>query len=338
MNVTVVGASGYSGSELLRILARHPKVEDITATSRQHEGKKVSSLHQNLLGVYDKNFKRMDDKALDADFVFLTTPHGESMSIAPSLVDRGIKVVDLSADYRFKDVGIYEKFYQKHTNPELCKKAVYGLPEAYRKEIKKATLVANPGCYPTSVILGMLPLTKIKEKLDLQKITVDSMSGTSGAGAKPTEFVHHSEINENLKSYNIGKHRHRPEMESILRGQFEKEVKVSFTPTLVPIVRGIQANIHIYGSNIEVDLMEHYKNFYAEEPFVRITETPYVKNVANSNYCDVGLWNDKNASQVIVVSAIDNLVKGAAGQAVQNMNLMEGFEETTGLKNIAGHP
>lgn len=337
MEVTVVGASGYSGSELLRILARHSKVDNINATSRQYEGKKVASLHQNLLGVYDKEFMPLDEKTLGVDLVFLATPHGESMNLAPSLIEKGVKVIDLSADYRFKDVKLYEKFYQKHTSPNLCSKAVYGLPEVYRKEIKKAQLVANPGCYPTSVILGLLPLAGFKKKFDLKKITVDAMSGTSGAGMKAGEFLHHSEVNENLKPYNIGKHRHRPEMELILEDQFKEDVRISFTPTIVPIIRGIQSNIHVYGDG-DVNLLEHYKKFYTKEFFVRIIEAPNVKNVANTNYCDIGLWYDENSSQAVIISVIDNLVKGAAGQAVQNMNIMQGFEETTGLTTIAGHP
>jgi N-acetyl-gamma-glutamyl-phosphate reductase len=337
MKVTVVGGSGYSGSELLRILARHPKVGELRATSRQYEGKKASSLHQNLLSIYDKEFEPLSEKTLDADVVFLATPHGESMTIAPKLLEKGIKVIDLSADYRFKDPHVYEMYYQKHTSPQLCKKSVYGLPEAYRRDIKKARLVANPGCYPTSVILGMLPLAGMKKKCDVKRITVDSMSGTSGAGSKPTEFLHHSEVNENLKVYNVGKHRHRPEIEAVVSEQFKSSVRMSFTPTLVPIIRGIQSNIHVY-CNTSFDLMGYYRKFYLEEPFVRITETPAVKNVAHTNYCDIGCWYDKNASQMTIITAIDNLVKGAAGQAVQNMNIMQGFEETTGLATIAGHP
>lgn len=336
MDVTVVGASGYSGGELLRILVRHPKVEKLNATSRRHEGEKVSSLHQNLLGIYDRKFMPMDGKALDVDYAFLATPHGESMNITPNLLERGIKVVDLSADYRFKDASVYEKNYQKHSSPELCGKAVYGLPEAYRKMIKKARLVANPGCYPTSVILGLLPLTTWKGRLNLDSIVVDSLSGTSGAGYTASEFLHHSEVNENLKAYNITRHRHRPEMEFILGERFGRRVRVSFTPTLVPIVRGIQSNIHVKcGADA---IAEHYRRFYAREHFVRMTETPQVKNVNNTNYCDIGLWHDANTGHLIVISVIDNLVKGAAGQAVQNMNIMQGLCENAGLDSIAGHP
>jgi N-acetyl-gamma-glutamyl-phosphate reductase len=338
MDVSVVGASGYSGSELLRILARHPKVEGMNATSRQHEGERVSSLHQNLLGVYDDEFKPLDEKTLDVDIVFLATPHGESMNIAPSLVERGIKVVDLSADYRFSDVGVYEKNYQKHSSPALCSKAVYGLPEAYRNRIKKASLVANPGCYPTSVILGMLPLATIKKKTGLDSVIVDSMSGTSGAGYKASEFLHHSEVNENLKPYNVARHRHRPEMEFILEERFKKKVRVSFTPTLAPIVRGIQSNIHVRCDAEGTEAAKHYGKYYEKERFVRITDTPQVKNVNGTNYCDMGIWQDANTGQLIIISVIDNLVKGAAGQAVQNMNIMQGLPETSGLDAIAGHP
>ncbi|MBM3309137.1 MAG: N-acetyl-gamma-glutamyl-phosphate reductase [Candidatus Altiarchaeales archaeon] len=335
MDATIVGGSGYTGGELLRILVRHPKAGNITVTSTQHAGKKVSSIHTNLRGVYDKEFKVMSEKTLDADVVFLATPHGESMNIAPKLVEKGVKVVDLSADYRFKDVKVYEQFYGKHASPGLCRQAVYGLPEINRSKIKKTQLVANPGCYPTSVILGVLPLKGMN--LKIEKVTVDSFSGTSGAGSKPTEFTHHSEVDENLKVYNVGKHRHRPEMEAVLSEQLNKKVKVSFTPTLIPVIRGIQSNIHISGKS-SIDMMKRYKKIYKKEPFVRITEMPYIKNVANTNFCDIGVWQDQNAGEVTVVSVIDNLVKGAAGQAVQNMNIMQRFEETEGLKNIAGHP
>ncbi|MDD5111788.1 MAG: N-acetyl-gamma-glutamyl-phosphate reductase [Candidatus Altiarchaeota archaeon] len=338
MDATIIGGSGYSGSELLRILSRHPKVETLNVTSRQHEGKDVSMLHQNLLGVYDKKFLSPEGKTLDVDVVFMATPHGEAMNIAPRLVDSGIKVIDLSADYRFRDIATYEKNYQKHSSPELNKKAVYGLPEAYRKDIKKAQLVANPGCYPTSVILGMLPLTASKGKMDLERITVDSMSGTSGAGIKASEFLQHSEVAENLKAYNVGKHRHRPEMESILSEQFKSDVRVSFTPTLAPIVRGIQSNIHVHTDGIDNNLPELYRTFYEKEHFVRITETPNVKSVNGTNYCDMGVWKDMDNTHIIIISVIDNLVKGAAGQAVQNMNIMMGYDETLGLTGIAGHP
>lgn len=337
MDVVVVGGSGYTGGELLRILVRHPEVEELEVTSRSHAGKKASMVHQNLLGVYDKAFVEYKPDKIDADVVFLATQHGESMSVAPKLLEKGVKVVDLSADYRIRDVRLYEKFYKKHESPQLLKDAVYGLPELYRKRIKKAMLVANPGCYPTSVLLALAPLAEFKDRIDAKKIVVDSLSGTSGAGAKPSETLHHPEVDENLKPYNVLDHRHRPEMEHIL-AEFLGDTRISFTPTLAPIIRGIQSNVHVFSSKKIEGLAEHYRRFYDKEYFIRITETPQIKNVANTNFCDIGVWYDENAKKILIISAIDNLIKGASGQAVQNMNVMSGYDEKMGLDLIAGHP
>ncbi len=337
MKVTIVGASGYTGSELLRLLVNHPEIDGITATSRTYAGKKVSDLHRNLHGIYNEKFHEFSLSRLDSDVVFLATPHTESMEYAPRILGKGIRVIDLSADYRFKDKRDYEKIYGKHKNPELLKQAVYGVPELFRNKIKNAKLVANPGCYALGAILAIAPLAKFQNKLDVEKIVVDAKSGTSGAGAKLSDFIHHPEVHDNLKPYKMVDHRHQPEIESVLLNFFKK-IKISFTPTLVPIIRGILTNVHVFSTTININFENHYKTFYKNEPFVRIMDVSYVKDVLNTNYCDISVHLDAENSRVLVISAIDNLIKGAAGNAIQNMNLMLGYKETTGLKLVAGHP
>ncbi|MFH1055107.1 MAG: N-acetyl-gamma-glutamyl-phosphate reductase [Candidatus Altiarchaeota archaeon] len=337
MKAIVVGGSGYSGGELLRILVAHPKVEKVETTSRTYAGKEVSDLHTNLRGLYNGKFNEYDAGKVDADVAFLAVPHGEGMEHAPKLLERGIKVVDLSADYRISDVKVYERYYQKHKNPELLKKAAYGLPELFRNEIKGASLVANPGCYTTAAILSLAPLKKFKEKVDLKKVVVDAKSGTSGAGAKPTEFIHHSEVFDNVKAYKVTGHRHQPEIEHIL-DRLMPGISVSFTPTLVPVVRGILSNAHVFGELDGDELKKQYADFYAKEKFVRIVENAHMKNVAYSNYCDIAVHYDSEKRRAVLISAIDNLVKGAAGQAVQNMNIIMGYKESEGLETVPYHP
>ncbi|MFC2154749.1 N-acetyl-gamma-glutamyl-phosphate reductase [Candidatus Altiarchaeota archaeon] len=337
MKVFVVGGSGYTGGELLRILANHPKVSGLETSSRSYKGEKVSSVHRNLSGVYEEKFKEFSLGKIDADMVFLALPHGESMKHVPGILEKGIKVVDLSADYRLP-LDVYEDFYVKHESSGLLEKAVYGLPELYRQEVKKAKLIANPGCYPTSVILGLAPLGKFAEKIELDKIVVDSLSGTSGAGAKPSEFLHHSEVHDNLKPYNVVGHRHIPEMEVYVGESFGEEVKISFTPMLAPFTRGIMTTIHVFLKGKVMGVREAYAKYYEKEIFVRVVDTPNIKDVGYSNYCDIGVHEDHRTRSLLIFSAIDNLVKGAAGQAVQNMNLMQGYTEDEGLKELAGHP
>lgn len=247
-------------------------------------------------------------------------------------------MIDLGADYRIKDARLYEKYYGlKHESQELLEKAVYGLPEMNRKEIRKADLVANPGCFVTAALLSLLPLSEFKDRIDLSKIVVDADTGTSGAGAAPSEFTHHSEVDENLKPYKVTGHRHQPEIEHVIN-RVMKGAKISFTPTLAPIIRGILSRTHLFGDLEGVNPREHYARFYDKEPFIRICDIPYVKNVAYTNYCDIGAHYDKEKKRILVIGAIDNLVKGASGQAVQNMNIMSGFKEDEGLKNIPAHP
>lgn len=341
MKVGVVGASGYTGGELLRLLAGHPECEVTCITSRKFAGKKVAEVHPNLRGILKIKFEDLAPErvASRCDFVFTATPHGASMSTIPFFVGSGIKAVDLSGDFRFKDVKTYERYYKlKHSCPGI--KAVFGLPELHRKEIKKARLVANPGCYATCVILGLAPL--VRQNLT-DTIAADAKSGISGAGAEPTHKTHYPLTAESVLPYSVAAHRHLPEVEQELRG-LNKKVNISFVPHLVPVIRGISATMHCFlrrSINGERIRTLYYK-FYKNEPFVRILnagEMPRMSAVRGSNYIDIGCFEvDEERKRAIIVVALDNLVKGAAGQAVQNMNIMSGFEETAGLKYVALYP
>lgn len=343
MNVGVIGASGYTGGELLRYLSMHEKCEVVCATSRKSAGKKVDIVHPHLNGVFDLILEDLSPSqvASRCDFVFTATPHGASMNIVSELIETGVKIVDLSGDFRFNDVAVYEKYYGlKHEHPEV--KAVYGLPELHREEIKKAQIVANPGCYPTSVILGLLPL--IREKIiQPDRIAADSKSGVSGAGAQPKPGTHFCMVDESVTPYLLTQHRHLPEMEQELR-RFEKNVKISFVPHLSPLIRGISTTLHCFFKKevSEKDVQDIYTEYYESEPFVRILRDgtiPRMSAVRGTNFIDIGGFGvDLERNRIIVVSVIDNLGKGAAGQAVQNMNIMSGYQETTGLRQVALHP
>jgi N-acetyl-gamma-glutamyl-phosphate reductase len=342
MKVGIIGATGYTGGELLRLLSRHRECEIVCATSRTSKDK-VSTIHPNLGGILDLKFEDLtvDEVSERCDFVFLATPHGTSMKLVPSLLDAGVKVVDLSGDFRFKDPKIYEKYYGiRHEHPEI--RATYGLPELYRREIKRASIVANPGCYPTSVILGLAPIVK-EGLIDVEKIVVDSKSGISGAGASPKDKTHFPVTAESVLPYNVSSHRHLPEMEQELRS-LNAEVRLSFVPHLVPVIRGICSTIHCFlvedvnGQSVQ----EIYSEFYNGEPFVRVLkygEMPRMSAVRGANYCDIGCFEvDRERRRIVIVSTIDNLMKGASGQAVQNMNIMMGYDEREGLEDIGIHP
>jgi N-acetyl-gamma-glutamyl-phosphate reductase len=337
MKALVVGGTGYSGGELLRILLGHSKVDDVDASSRGSAGKPVADTHQNLRGICAKKFVEFDASAADADVAFLAVPHGEAMDCAPRLLERGIKVIDLSADYRISDQALYEKYYVKHKSPELLKEAVYGLPELFRDKIRKAKLVANPGCFTTAAILSLAPLGDFKQRIDAEKVVVDAKSGTSGAGAKLQEWTQHMEVDGSLKIYKAVGHRHQPEIEHIMK-RFIPDISVSFTPTLVPTIRGILSNAHVFGDFTGVDLRKHYEGFYKNEEFIRVVDAAYTKNVTYSNYCDISVHYDAEKKRAVIASAIDNLIKGAAGQAVQNMNLIMGYDEAEGIGGIPYHP
>lgn len=340
IKISIVGASGYTGGELLRILYGHPEAEIIGAYGKTTAGKNITDLHPNLKGLMDFTIKEPDyqDLADASDLVFTATPHGTAMKFVPDILENGAKVIDLSADYRLDSAEVYENYYVKHESPEL--EAVYGLPEVYRDEIGGADLVANPGCYPTAAILTLAPLLK-EGLIDLSHIIIDSKSGTSGAGAKPSERLHHPTCAENLRAYKVTSHRHSPEIEQEAEKLAGKEVNTFFTPHLIPITRGILNTSHVFlqSPEEEGDLLDLYREFYSGEPFVRILEDlPQTNAVRGSNFCDIGLKASESTKRVSVISAIDNLVKGASGQAVQNMNIMFNLDEEEGLKEVALRP
>ena len=340
----IYGASGYTGQELLRLLIAHAKVEVVALTSRQYKGTPISDVYPLFRGVTDLTYIDASPEKVAGlcDVVFLAVPHGEAMAVAPAFLEKGTKVVDLSADFRLRDRATYEKWYIQHSAPELLAKAVYGLPELYREDIKRADLVANPGCYPTSVILGLAPLLK-GGYIGLSSIIIDSKSGTTGAGRNLQVGSLFCEVNEGFKAYKVGVHRHAPEMEQEISLLANEEVKILFSPHLLPVNRGILSTIY---ANMKEPLdTEHvtgvYEEYYGEEKFVRIYEAgslPNISSVRGSNYCDIGVTVDKRTGRIVIVSAIDNLMKGAAGQAVQNMNLMYGFPEDAGLELVSLFP
>ncbi|TDI99841.1 MAG: N-acetyl-gamma-glutamyl-phosphate reductase [Candidatus Dadabacteria bacterium] len=334
--VAVLGASGYTGSDLLRLLLVHPNVEITHLTAEKHAGKMISDVFPHLKGFLDLELKPLKPKSIpkDIDIVFAALPHGTSAKVIKELYERDIKIIDLGADFRLSNKN-YKKWYGEHPCPELIKKAVYGITELNRHKVKKAKLVANPGCYPTSSILGLAPLL-INKIADHASIIIDSKSGVSGAGRSPSLDYHYSEVNEGMKAYKVGEHRHMPEIEEALSNYSGLKVKVSFTPHLIPMDRGILSTIYVNlnKSLTTKKLIDIYNEHYKDERFVRISPEnvyPSTNQVRGSNYCDIGVKVNSNNTAVIV-SVIDNLVKGASGQAVQNMNVMMGYEETTGLE------
>ncbi len=340
IEVSIIGATGYTGAELLRLLSNHCEVEVKYITSRKEEGKHVFKVHPHLKGIkkYENLYFTNDLDKIDADLVFTATPHGASMEIVPDFIERGIKVIDLSGDYRFEDISLYEKYYKIKHKGLVDAKIAYGLPELHRKEIKEAQLVANPGCFPTGCILAVAPL--VKEKIIEERIIFDSKTGVSGAGINPTETTHFPNVNENINPYKITTHRHTPEIEKELKKL--GNVKVSFTPHLAPITRGILTTAHTFlVEDIDrEDIIKIYEKFYKDEIFIRIfsEEIPKLTWVRGTNFCDIGGFEIDEHNRLVIISAIDNLVKGASGQAIQNMNIMFGFDEKEGLFNVGLHP
>jgi len=338
IRVSIVGASGYTGRELIKILLKHSRAEIAHLTSETYKGKRISEVHKRLAGFIDKRFEKpnIDKVARDSDFIFLALPHGKSQKPVSEFLKKGKRVIDLSADYRLKDKSLYKKWYGfEHSYPRLLKRAVYGLPEIYKEKIEKSSLVANPGCYPTGVILGVAPL--LAHGLgDGNSIIVDAKSGVSGAGRKLDIAYHFSECHENLVAYNVGQHRHIPEMEQELSRISKEKITISFTPHLVSMDRGILSTIYV---NLEGKLsldkaLSVYEEYYRRAPFVRILPKhafPEVRNIVDTNFCEIGLMVDERTNRIIVITAIDNLIKGASGQAVQNMNIMSGFGEAEAL-------
>ena len=340
IKIGIVGASGYSGSELLRFLVNHPGALQVAlCTSETYAGQCIDSVLPNLRGFLSSKFEALDLDSLKerVDAVVLAVPHKVAMSFVPQILAQGLRVVDFSADYRLEDAETYETWYHvEHTSTSLMSTSVYGLPERYRDCIRSAQLVANPGCYPTSAILAAMPFVKLGV-VALDSIIVDSKSGISGAGPKPSENTHYANRESNFIAYNIGIHRHTPEIEQELSAVASEPVRVTFTPHLVPMTRGILSTVYMrLTEEISTEeALNMYAKFYEHEPFVRVLPTgtyPQTKAVLGSNYCDVGLEVDARTRRIVAMAAIDNLGKGAAGAVVQNLNLMFGFKETDGLQ------
>lgn len=339
IKAAVLGATGYAGIELVRILSAHPEVEIKLLGSQSFDGQPISEVYGNFSHVLDLNCEKLDlDKICECDVAFTALPHGASKDVIPSLIERGLKVIDLSGDFRYDDVKVYEQWYQQeHSAPELLKESVYGLPELHREEIKKARLIGNPGCYTTCSILGAYPLLKSGIG-KAENVIVDAKSGVTGAGRGLGLAYHFCECTENSKAYKVATHRHTSEIEQELSKAAGQEVIISFTPHLIPQKRGILSTIYVNLNKkcTTEELVDIYKDFYKDEYFVRVKEAgklPETKHVAGSNFVDIGIVADPRINRAVIVSAIDNIYKGAAGQAVQNMNILFGLDEKNGIKN-----
>ena len=333
----IVGGTGYTGVELLRILAVHPDVEVKCITSRSEAGMPVADMYPNLRGHYDLAFSEPDPAVLaECDLVFFATPHGVAMRMIPELMAAGVRVVDLSADFRIKDLDVWAQWYgMRHETPEWVAKAAYGLPEVARNAIRQAQLVANPGCYPTAVQLGFLPLLE-SGLVNPGRLIADAKSGASGAGRQAKVGVLHGEVGESFKAYGASGHRHLPEIRQGLSLAAGQPAGITFVPHLVPMVRGIEATLYAELNNADDfdRLQALYETRFEDEPFVDVMpfgSHPETRSVRGANHCRMALHRQEGSNMVIVSSVIDNLVKGAAGQAVQNMNIMFGLDETLGL-------
>lgn len=338
IKVGIVGGTGYTGVELLRLLARHPQVELTAITSRKEAGMKVADMFPNLRGRVGLAFITPEEAGLEkCDVVFFATPNGVAMQQTRTLLDAGVKVIDLAADFRIKDVKEWEAWYKlEHACPDLIGEAVYGLPEVNREAIRKARLIANPGCYPTAAQLGFLPLIE-NGLVDTSHLVADCKSGVSGAGRKAETHILFAEAADNFKAYAVAGHRHLPEIRQGLSFAAGHSVGLTFVPHLTPLIRGIHATLYARLSKTDVDLQALYEKRYAGEPFVDVLPAgshPETRSVRGANICRIALHRPQGGNVVVVLSVIDNLVKGAAGQAVQNMNLMFGFAETTAIDEI----
>lgn len=339
VKVGIIGASGYAGAELYRLLLNHPHVEIVAISSQSYEGKMISHLYPSFYGVFDMTFTNDQEVIEKADMIFASLPHGLSEKYAKQCDEQGKKFIDLGADFRLDQEKDYQQWYQHdYQYPQLHEKQVYGLSEVNREQIKQASIIGNPGCYPTSITLGLYPLLKNHMHKD-EKIIIDSKSGTTGAGKSLTEDTHFPKCNESFHPYKIASHRHTPEIEQELSKMAHQVVHVMFTPHLLPVNRGIVSTIYVsLKDDVDFDnVYDIYQKTYQDEYFVRVLPKGQVadlKFVQYSNFCDLSLHYDERYHQLIVVSTIDNMVKGAAGQAIQNMNLIYGFDEKEGLMMV----
>ena len=344
IRVGVIGATGYTGAELLRLLLGHPEVELTTVTSQKYAGMEIGKVFPSLRNRLDLKCEEVsvDQISGKTDLIFTSVPHKTAMETVPPFYQRGKRIVDLSADFRFRDPAVYERWYQKHTATDLLAESVYGLPELHREEIRKAKIVGNPGCYPTGALIGLIPLVK-KGMISYEQIVIDSKSGVSGAGRDPVLGSLFCEVNEGVKAYNIFKHRHLPEIEGELSRLADRKITVTFVPHLIPMDRGILTTVYVnFNHRLKAeDVQGAFEDCYRGEPFVRVCPKgtlPATKEVRGSNYCDVGVAVSESDGRGVVVTAIDNLVKGASGQAVQDMNIMLGYPETLGLDVVPLFP
>ncbi|MFA5297212.1 MAG: N-acetyl-gamma-glutamyl-phosphate reductase [Lutibacter sp.] len=340
--IGIIGATGYTGSELVRILTNHPNVEITMITSESRAGELFSDVHPFLQGIADQKLVAMNQiDEYELDLVFLALPHGVSMDFVKRFKDKPFKIIDLSGDFRLNTQEVYEEWYKMpHIYPEGIEKAVFGSPELYFDKIKEARLIANPGCFPTSAILGLAPLLEAN-MVETDRIIVDSKTGVTGAGIKAKPVNLYSNVNDNFKAYGLKNHRHTIEIQEVLDKVSGKNTCIQFTPHLLPVDRGILTTIYVRPTEKmnEFKLKELYATFYEKAPFIRLRkQEPAIKDVRGTNYCDLYVTYDERTNMVIIISVIDNLIKGAAGQAVQNMNIMFGLEQTIGLNLIPLNP
>jgi N-acetyl-gamma-glutamyl-phosphate/LysW-gamma-L-alpha-aminoadipyl-6-phosphate reductase len=347
--VSVMGGSGYVGGELLRLLVSHPGCELQAVTSRRYAGVPLYRLHPNLRGVTNLTFQKesLEAVAAKSEIVFTALPHGKSINVVPQLVDRGLRVIDLAADFRLKDPNAYKEYYGfVHGRPDLLEKSIYGLPELHRNEIRSGALVSVPGCMATAAILSLAPIIG-NGWIDLDRIVIDTKIGSSGAGVNPTVASHHSERAGGVRPYKVVGHRHIAEVEQELSPLAHKDLHISFTPHAVNMIRGILSTSHTFinGAVEPRDIFKAYRAKYEEEPFIRLVSDrkglyglPNPKVTVGTNYCDVGFEIDTHAHRLVLFAALDNLTKGAAGAAVQCFNLMSGLDEKTGLNLVGMHP
>lgn len=345
MKAAIIGGTGYSSIEIIRLLSKHPFVNIDTIVSNSQSGSFLSGIYSHVSNIVDQPLEEYDSKNLceKVDIVFLATPSGISSKLVPQLLEGGVKIIDLSGDFRLRSPEKYEAWY-KHPSAEekYLIQSTYGLSEIYGEKIKSSSFIANPGCYPTATLLGLMPTIKSK-MADVQSIIIDAKSGISGAGRSVSLGTHYAEINENVKAYKVGNHQHVPEIEQILEDESGSPVQITFTPHLVPMTRGIMCTIHVklQDSVTTKDVIELYKEFYKEQPFIRIRPEgifPSTKEVNGSNFCDIGLNVDARTGRLTIISVIDNLVKGASGQAIQNLNLLSGWDIKTGLLDVPMYP
>jgi len=342
--VGIIGATGYTGVELLRLLLHHPEVEVTALTSQKYAGVSIDQVFPSLMKHLQLKCEELavDQISKKTDFIFTAVPHKTAMEIVPLFCRQGKRVVDLSADFRFKDAGVYERWYQKHTSADLLPESVYGLPELHRDKIRNAKIVGNPGCYPTGALIGLIPLVE-KGMVSLENIVIDSKSGVSGAGRDVVLESLFCEVNEGVKAYKIFEHRHLPEIEQELSEMTQKKVAVTFVPHLIPIDRGILTTIYLILTKKwkTEEVLNAFQEHYQKEPFIRIYpkgKLPNTKDVRGSNYCDIGVKVNEADGRTVIITAIDNLVKGASGEAVQNMNIMLGYPEIMGLEALPLSP